>query len=208
VDKLTATYTVQAVLAALLERERTGRGDRVDVAMLDVAAYFNFPDVMSQRIFVDHQPPAARNPQPGINHPLATSDGWIVIAPVTGTHIRGACAAVSHPEWGAELLAQKDAVAMTIELYARIEPLVAKETSETWLARFAAHDVAAGPCHMLDEHLADAQVAHNDIYQVEEWAGIGKVRRVRYPARFGAWGPLVATGPAPVLGGGGDDGLR
>jgi crotonobetainyl-CoA:carnitine CoA-transferase CaiB-like acyl-CoA transferase len=206
VDKLTAAYTVQAVLAALLDRERTGRGDRVGVAMLDVAAHFNFPDVLSQRIFVDHQPAAARNPQPGINHPLATSDGWIVIAPVTGTHIRGACAAVGHREWADELLAQKDAVAMTIELYERLEPLVAKESSAVWLERFAQHDVAAGPCHLLDEHLADPQVAHNEIYRIEDWPGIGAVRRVRYPARFASFGPLVASGPAPALGS--DDGVR
>jgi crotonobetainyl-CoA:carnitine CoA-transferase CaiB-like acyl-CoA transferase len=52
----------------------------------------------------------------------------------------------------------------------------------------------------MDEHLTDPQVEHAQLYRVEEWPGCGRVRTVRYPARFGRWGHVAADGVAPLLG--------
>ena len=67
VDKITALMATQAVLAALYERERTGRGERIDLAMLDAAASVNFPDLFTNRVFL--RPPARRPAQPSPLHP-------------------------------------------------------------------------------------------------------------------------------------------
>ncbi|HRE02490.1 MAG TPA: CoA transferase, partial [Ilumatobacteraceae bacterium] len=83
VDKVSAMLVCQAALAAIAGRELHGVADRVDVAMLDAAAYGNFPDVMANRTFLDHSPESARNMQPDAVRPLATADGWIVVVPVT-----------------------------------------------------------------------------------------------------------------------------
>ena len=61
VDKITALMATQAVLAALYERERTGRGERIDLAMLDAAASVNFPDLFTNRVFLHHQPDDPHN---------------------------------------------------------------------------------------------------------------------------------------------------
>ena len=73
VDKITALMATQAVLAALYERERTGRGERIDLAMLDAAASVKFPDLFTNRVFCTTTPRirttvtssrCARSPQP------------------------------------------------------------------------------------------------------------------------------------------------
>ena len=56
-DKVTALTMAQAITAALFHRERTGQGQRVDVAMLDAALAFNWPEGMYNHSFEDEPPP-------------------------------------------------------------------------------------------------------------------------------------------------------
>ena len=90
-DKVAATMAVQTILASLLQRERTGRGERIELPMLDVATYFDFADLFTGRVFVDHQPDVAQNAQASAIRPIRTADGWIVVAPVTARQIAAAC---------------------------------------------------------------------------------------------------------------------
>jgi formyl-CoA transferase len=200
IDKSTAMFGVQAVLAALYQRERTGVGERVDLAMLDVTAYFQFPDLFTARVFTEDEPEDAHSWSATNMRTLPASDGAFVIAPVSGRQLKGACKAVGHPEWADEVFANAGRAMSTIlQLF---PPVTVTETRATWLERFAAQDVPVGTCLTIDEHLADPQVLHNDIYAIEDWPGVGKVRTVRYPARGGSWGRL-SSGPAPVVPGGG-----
>ena len=80
-DKLTSITAAQNICSALYARERTGRGQRVEVSMLDAALYFLWPDAMSNFTFVGME-----NPQP--NYPShkyfvrKTKDGYIATMPV------------------------------------------------------------------------------------------------------------------------------
>lgn len=53
IDKLTGLFASQAILAALLERERTGRGAMIDVPMFDASIYYLWSDVLTEETFVD-----------------------------------------------------------------------------------------------------------------------------------------------------------
>ena len=199
-DKVAATFATQAILAALLARQQTGRGDRVELPMLDIATYFDFADLFQNRVFVDHQPKAAQNGQASAIRPMRTSDGWVVVATVTGRQIAAACRAVGHPEWADTILAERDQGALARLMFDTIERGTRVLTTEDALARFREHDVAAAPCLTMDEHLVDPQVEHAELYAVDEWHEFGRVRTVRYPATFGTWGRLRAPGTAPRLG--------
>jgi crotonobetainyl-CoA:carnitine CoA-transferase CaiB-like acyl-CoA transferase len=205
VDKLTALVATQAVLAALYQRERTGKGERIDVAMLDVAAALDFPDLFPNRVFLDHQPDDPHNKHLFTLRPLPAADGYVVIAPAAGRHIRAALEAVGHPEWADEVLAIPGQVALIGELFDRLSTVTPSDTVEHWLTRFRAHDVACAPCTTMDEHLADPQIAHNDVYRTAEWEDAGTARYVRYPAVFRSWGHLVDERPPPRLGADTDD---
>ena len=200
VDKITALMATQAVLAALYERERTGRGERIDLAMLDAAASVNFPDLFTNRVFLDHQPEDPHNRHLFTLRPLPASDGWLVIAPATARQMKYAMEAVGHPEWVDEVLSVKQQVALVNMLFDRISEVTPTATVDEWIERFRAHDVACAPCAMMDDLLDDPQVAHNDLFRTAAWEDAGTARYVRYPAVFKSWGHLVADDPPPRLG--------
>ncbi|MFI5046631.1 MAG: CaiB/BaiF CoA transferase family protein [Acidimicrobiia bacterium] len=201
VDKAVGAFAVQAIVAALFAREKGGGGERIDLAMLDVVAYYDFPDLLSERVFVDEQPADAHSRAATANRIFPASDGYFVLAPVSGSQIKGSCAAVGHPEWAAELFAEPD---LLMENMHRLLPSVTmKEPLAVWLERFTAHDVPVAACLGIDEHLEDPQVLWNDIYAVEDWPGVGSVRTVRHPAVAAHWGRLSSF-PAPVIPGGTD----
>ena len=199
VDKMTATMAAQATMAALYRRSVTGEGDAIEVPMLDVMAYLNFPEIFATRTFVDAEPVDARNRQMMANHPLEAIDGWIVLSPVSAEQIRAALTAVGHPEWAESVLAAPDGRDMTERLIERIESQTRSLTVAECFARFDAHDVPVGHCLDLDEHLVDPQVRHNELYEIVDHPQLGRVRQVRYPARSRRWGTLRGGGLAPML---------
>jgi crotonobetainyl-CoA:carnitine CoA-transferase CaiB-like acyl-CoA transferase len=201
VDKTSALMVCQAVLAALVGRASTGTGERVDISMLDAVAYVNFPDAMANRTFERHRPEMARNPHPSSVRPLATSDGWIVVVPVSAEHVRRALAAVGRPEAADVVLSQAVGIDVTRQFYAELEPVLRSQTSAHWMALLEQADVPAARCLTLDEHLADEQTAANDLYRVVDWPGSddGPIRHVRYPAIFSSAPPLHPRSGPPIL---------
>ena len=198
VDKLTASMACQAALAALFERERSGKGDRIDLALLDAAAYVNFVDVMANRTFVDSAPVESGNKQAAAIRGVQTADGWLIVTPVSSDQIRRACDAIGRPELADELLGMKDATELTTRLYDELEAATREHSTDHWVETFRAHDVPAGPCLTIEQHFQDRQVVHNRIYSIEEWEDVGRVRQVRYPARFARHGDLRPTKGPPV----------
>jgi crotonobetainyl-CoA:carnitine CoA-transferase CaiB-like acyl-CoA transferase len=97
IDKVTAALAAQSVLAALFARERSGRGERIDLSMLAAAAYVNFVELFANRTFLDTAPVEARNLQATGLRALRAKDGWLTIAPVSGPAIRAICELVDHP---------------------------------------------------------------------------------------------------------------
>lgn len=196
VDKITATYATQAVLAALVERTRTGKGAHLELAMLDVMAYFNFPDLCQDRTFL---PPApAVDLPPARSAILRTLDGHILVSPVSGRQIAGALAAVGHPEWKHDLKRIESPSQLLHELLDRLESVTGGWTTEACDRAFAAHDVPAAVVVDMDMHLADPQTLHNEIYDATETA-FGRVRRARHPLRID--GALLRPAvPSPALG--------
>lgn len=177
-DKTTAMMAVQAALGALLLRNRTGVGSRVDLAMLDVMAYFNFPDVGQDRTFLGA--PAAVLPR-GRDNIVRTKDGYLAVTPVSGRQLGAAVAAVGRPEWKDDLKAAPSPAALIDRLVELLETVTPERTSAEWEGIFLDHDVPATPLLTVDQHLGDPQTVHNGLYG-ESDGPVGTVRRVRYPA--------------------------
>jgi formyl-CoA transferase len=199
IDKMSGMFAAQAVLAALIHRANTGEGQRVDLAMLDVSAYVNFPDLFANRVFVEHQPADGRNLQAALVRAIRARDGWLVVTPVTSAEVRRACSAVGRPELATEALGWRDAAAMLNALLDGLELETSTRTVAECIAAFEAHDVAAAPCLDIDSHLVDEQVRHNDVYRIEEFPDLGPTRLVRYPASFEKAPSSYGNGRAPLL---------
>jgi crotonobetainyl-CoA:carnitine CoA-transferase CaiB-like acyl-CoA transferase len=199
-DKTTAALAAQAVTAALFARERTGQGERIDMSMLAAAAYVNFVELFANRTFVDAQPDEARNLQAIRLRPLRAKDGWLTLAPVSGAGIKKLCETIDHPEWAGQLQALGDQRQLAAALFTRLDTVFPTRTVDDLLKLLSDCDIAAARCLSMDEHLADPQVAIQDIYRIENWDEVGQVRTVRYPAMFASAGRLAAPGPAPRAG--------
>jgi crotonobetainyl-CoA:carnitine CoA-transferase CaiB-like acyl-CoA transferase len=192
-DKVTSAFVAQAVLAALLRRERTGRGGVVELSMLDALAYFNFPDIGQDRTFLAPTRPLA-NPR-GRSGFLRTANGFVVVAPVTGDQIARALGAVDHADWYDDVRAAATPTEMTDDLFARLESCTRAMTTAEALARFRAADVPAGSVLTVDEHFEHPQTVHNELYGWTTGVG-GPTRRVRHPMRLdGRQLPDVASAP-------------
>jgi crotonobetainyl-CoA:carnitine CoA-transferase CaiB-like acyl-CoA transferase len=180
-DKVTATLAVQALLAGLMSRHRSGRGSRIEVSMLEAVSYFNFPDVLESRTVLDGALPL---PQPPADCIVATADGYLALAPVSGAQVRATLGALGHPEWMDEITRHAAFAQFAPVLMERIETITRTAPTTHWLRVFGDIDVPAAAVQDLDGHLADPQVAHLDIYWTCEHATLGPMRYARYPARF------------------------
>jgi len=198
-DKTTGLLGAQAVVAALFQRSRTGQGSRVDLSMLDSAAYFNFPDMYADQTFLDVDPGGGIRDVITANQPVPASDGWFIVSPVTVAQIKRACEAVGAASEVDAVLANTDGAQLTRSFVAVVAARTPKKTVVEWLQIFSEHDVAAAPVLSNDEHLAHPQVESEALYSLEEWAGVGRVRQVRFPATFSG-SPNWSARPAPLLG--------
>lgn len=193
VDKVTGTFGAQAILAALYERERSGKGAVIQLPMLDVMGYFNFPDMFQHRTFEGDEsawkPPASQV--------LATSDGYVVISPANGQQMSKTLNAVERPEWKEDFKQMRDPVAMANEFFRRVGEVVAQKDTAHWLRVFAEQDVPAAPVFSLDEFLTDEQVEHNRIF-AEVPSHVGPIRTARHPAQFDGRLMTARFGPPRV----------
>jgi crotonobetainyl-CoA:carnitine CoA-transferase CaiB-like acyl-CoA transferase len=178
-DKVSALYASQAVLAALHGRAESGKGSHVKLAMLDLMAYFNFPELFYHRTFEGDTAPYRAPP----SSVLQTSDGFIVLSPVSGQQLGKTLEVIGHPEWKEDFRKIKDRVEMANQFFIRIAGPLLERSSAEWIALFAAVDVPVGPVCGPDAHLEDEQVKHNQLYSSLD-SPAGPVRAVRYPAIF------------------------
>ncbi|MGF6732111.1 crotonobetainyl-CoA:carnitine CoA-transferase CaiB-like acyl-CoA transferase [Paraburkholderia youngii] len=193
-DKVAAIFAAQMALSGLIARDRAQKAIHLETSMLDMLSYYNFPDMFHNRAFVDDRSSETLAPQPV----LATSDGYLVISPVSGKQLSRTLEAVGHPEWKDELKKITSKRDMTHAFFERIAAPLKEKTTAHWLARFRELDVPAGPVNAPDAHLNDPQVRHNQLYSELETPA-GAVRAIRYPARFNGH-LLKPRQAAPALG--------
>lgn len=197
VDKLTAMFAAQSILAALLERASTGQGTVVDVAMIDAMAYFMGPDILAERTRLeDHDRPSAVAQLSSVRC-VETADGWLLVSPVRGKQLKGLAEASGHPEWIEELRGLDDAAERSSRIYELFGEVAKSQTTAWWLGRLEKFDVPAAPALTIDQHLEDPQVEHNGTYVTYDHPRLGRIRQPRYPSTWpGRPGP-PSPSPSP-----------
>jgi crotonobetainyl-CoA:carnitine CoA-transferase CaiB-like acyl-CoA transferase len=197
-DKVTAMITVQAVLAALLERATSGQGAIVDVSMLDSLAYLNSADVAAGHL-TPGRPDERVDQQMRVPRVLPTRDGEIVISPVSGSQLKRALVAAGLEDRVEELKSIPDRTAMSAHFYRIMAAKLETDATETWVARFTQADVPVTAVFDVEEHISDPQVVHNQLYSLAVDSDGRPSRRIRYPALFEG-NPVETAGlPPPAL---------
>lgn len=194
-DTASGTVLAQGVLAALIARERTGRGQWVHTSLLETMV--NFMDFQAARWLIDGEVPG----QTGNHHPtitpmgtFPTADGWINVAP-TGD-FAGFCELV-----GAAGLAT-DARYETFasrrehrdELEAAIADVMRGRTTAEWLAVLGGV-IPCGPVLAVDEVFADPQVEHLHLTRTVPHPTRGDIEVLRHPVTFSDTPTSIRSGP-------------
>ncbi len=189
-DKVSAMMAAQTATSALVARSATGKGAICDVPMIDVAAYFFGADVTGGHRLADEEPDlmVARKLDPA--EPLPTLDSWLIMAPVSGRQLRSALAVVGRADAWDGILAAGSA-AMWQSFADVVGPVLLTKPTAEWEDLFRQADVPATAVLTFAEHMADAQVAHNNTYEQVVDPALGPYLRPRFPAFFD--GERVAT---------------
>lgn len=198
-DKVTALTAAQAITAALFARERSGKGQRIDVSMLDSAIAFNFPEGMYNHAFVE---PADPFPEYGSMGRLwEAKDGRVSLASLQDSEFLAMREALGHPECLADpdFETQPGRFAKRDALMAAIAGEVAKRTRDELMQGFTAAGAVGCRVNSRAEVLDDPQVIHNDCILTLDQGALGPVRVARHPIRFSTTPACDSPGPAPEL---------
>ncbi len=190
------------ILAALFQRERTGRSSAIDVAMHDVAvSWLTFP-AASAMIHASGQgvTPLPITGDAACYNVYATADGrYLAVAAIEKKFWHTFCQRVGHPE----LIDVQFAPAEQDRLRAKVSGIVASRTLRDWLALFADTDVCLAPVNSIPEALAEAHLAARGAV-----APHGASTFVRTPIVFDRGGTRLPIVPAAALGADTDEVLR
>ena len=203
-DLFTGVYAALGVLAALVRREKTGRGGYVDTALVDstVAVLANqaLNYLVSGKI-----PHRMGNAHPNITpyQVFPVADGRIIIASGNDSQFVKVCRVLGAPEI-AEDPAYRDntaRLANRAELVERLCALTAKFPREELLEKLEAAGVPAGPINNLEQVFSDPQVIHRGMRLdlASPAAKGGTIPGVRTPIMLDGV-PMAADRPSPRLG--------
>lgn len=196
-DLSSGLWAAFALLAALLGRERTGAGGRVDLSMLD--AQVALLTIAAARFFALGEVP----PRMGTEHPgrvpsasFACADGrWLHIT-ASDQHWAPLCRALGLPE-DAALGSNAARVERREEVMAMLSGALGRMTRAEAVAALDAADVPNGPVLALDEVLADPHVRARGCVREFDHPALGPFPALALPFRLDGWdGPEVGAPPA------------
>jgi formyl-CoA transferase len=209
-DKTAGLALANAVLAALYERERSGRGQFVEVPMFETMVAFMLAEHLGGLSFdPPHGGAGYQRLLSGGRRPAPTRDGHVALLPYSGTQWRR-----FFEEAGRADLASKydfddreQRNARSREIYDDLAQVTQRMSSAQCLALCEALDIAATRVHTLDELPAHPHLAAVGMFQRQQHPSEGAIVGVRPPTRF-ARTPAQLRRPAPTLGQHNDEVLR
>lgn len=198
-DQTTAITAAQAITAALLARERSGKGQHVKLAMIDAMIALTWAEAMAGYTVVCDEDQLPLELAPDLIY--STRDGYITAGAVSDLEWEGMCKALGREDW---LMDERfntpggrvKHVAERIELTAEV---IAGQASEHWLARLDEYGVPCAPVLNRKDLLNHEQIKINELIVEMDQPGLGRVRQSRPAPRF-LESPASIRGSAPGLG--------
>jgi formyl-CoA transferase/CoA:oxalate CoA-transferase len=195
-------YAVIAILAALKARERTGRGQWIDVSLLDSTV--SWMTYMASNFFATRKNPEKM----GSAHPtivpyqcFEASDGrFITVAIGNDKLFRNFCKGLQMEQLADNPLfsTNPSRVANRHELVPMLEDVFRKKTRDEWLDILIKAEVPAGPVYSMEEVFSDPEVLERKML-VRMDHPAGKINQIGIPFQFSETKPGIRS-PPPLLG--------
>ena len=194
-------YSCKGILAALYERERTGKGRRIEISMFDTMLHLlTYIGTMWLTKGVVPEPPGSAHDYSVPWQAFATSDGYIVVATRQENFWKKLCAVLEHPELASDPRFADNATRVRNRkiVIPRLEEIFRIRTSADWLARLRAADVPAAPVNNVDAAFAEPPVEEREMIVEYDHPEVGTVRLPGNPIKMADMGRTISR-PAPML---------
>ncbi|SHJ86962.1 Crotonobetainyl-CoA:carnitine CoA-transferase CaiB [Roseomonas rosea] len=202
VDLMTGMYAAVAVLAALARRGETGKGETIDLAMLDVQAAF-LANQATNWLLSGRTPKRGGNRHPNIQPQdvFPCADGFFVLAVGNDGQFRKLCEAIGRPEWGVDERFATNAARVTNN--PALTPLLTEcfraFRRDALMQALDAAGVPCAPINDIPQVFEDPQIRHRQMLRKLPHPVAGTVPQVVSPLRF-AESPLRFDRAPPTLG--------
>jgi CoA:oxalate CoA-transferase len=179
-DVLTGTYAFGAVMTALHQRQATGRGQMIDVSMLESMLSLTLSEIQGAQFSL---PPLGRP----IFGPIAAKDGYINLSIASERTFQNLAIASGHPQWITDprFARYNDRRVNWGELIDELETWSKECSTKEVQALFDHHGVPSSPYRTVREAMADPQLAHRGAFAEIHDAG-GTFRALNPPFRLSA----------------------
>ena len=201
-DILTGLYATVAILAAVVHRERTGAGQHIDMALLDVQVACLANQAMNYLV-TGTAPRRLGNAHPNIvpYQDFPTADGDIILAIGNDGQFRKFAEAAGRPEWAEDprFAGNAQRVANRGVLVPLIRQLTVFRTTAEWVSLLEAVGVPCGPVNDLAQVFQDPQVVARQLALTLAHPLAGSVAQVASPIRLSRT-PVEYRRAPPLLG--------
>ena len=209
-DTFAGLYGCIGVLAALREKQLTGRGQQIDIGMLDTHVAWLANQAMNY-LATGENPPRLGNQHPNIvpYQVFATSDGFVVLSIGNDPTFKRFCENfdLAHlpddPRFATNATRVENRKLVTDTL----TPVMAQHPTAWWIDRLEALKIGCGPINRLSEVFADPQVQAREVVREMAHGSGATVKVIANPVRLSETPPEYRT-PPPMLGEHTDEVLR
>lgn len=199
-DKICGLVLTAAISAALVHRERSGKGQMVEIPMLETIAAFNSIEMLGGHAFVPPIGPAGYKRMKE-RRPVRTRDGWLTMLPYSGDNWCAFFEAVGHPEC-IEDFAVRDPVArgQNIDrIYRKMAEIALTRTTAEWEELLLQIDVPHAAFAKVTEIAEQPHLKAVKMFPTLNHLTEGEIRQARPSARFSE-SPAAIRRMAPRLG--------
>jgi crotonobetainyl-CoA:carnitine CoA-transferase CaiB-like acyl-CoA transferase len=200
-DAVTGQYAAMGILAALLEREKTGKGRRIDISMLEAMCHFNLDSFTHYYSVGEVMGPLSR-PVVSQSYTFECADGkWVAIHMSSPPKFwEGLLAATGQEalEGDPRFAERLERIKHQDDLIAHLTPVFRTRTRDEWCDLLLANEVPHSPAYDSDEALEDPQAQHLKIKVSAPSSELGTFTTVRAPYSFDGE-PELSVAPPPVL---------
>jgi crotonobetainyl-CoA:carnitine CoA-transferase CaiB-like acyl-CoA transferase len=201
-DILTGLYAANAIQAALMHQQKTGAGQHIDLALLDVQVATLASQAMNY-LATGTSPARLGNAHPNIvpYQAFETSDGYIILAVGNDSQFRRFCELAGKPELADDERFQKNRgrVENRETLVLQVKEIMLQKSGAEWLEALNARGIPCGPINNIEQVFADPQVQYRGMQLELDHPTAGKVASVASPIRLSQT-PIEYQQAPPLLG--------
>jgi crotonobetainyl-CoA:carnitine CoA-transferase CaiB-like acyl-CoA transferase len=199
-DRVTGLHAVYAVTAALFHRERTGKGQSVEVPMFESVSHFVLGDHLAG---LSYRPPVGGSGYERLRHrrPYRTSDGYLCVLVYNGRQWTRFFEAIDRSEMmnDPRFADHASRAGHIEEIYDLLEEILKTRSTAEWTTLLEKADIPVAPMNAIDDLLTDPHLTSSAFFVEEQHPTEGATYSMRTPTDWSDSKPEVPT-PAPRLG--------